>query len=166
MLGLRPRKRQQTTLDRLRYSDSISLGQSPTIRDIELLVRKAGFRALLNLNTEGEPGQILSPHVEATWAHAFELQHERVSIDVANPRSESVDSFLETLQKIGKPVYVHSLRGRRAAALMIVHLALGRRLSASEAFAEAKALGIDCEIEELRAFTESEVDRRTGRGAC
>lgn len=71
------------------------------------LARKAGFRALLNLNTEGEPGQILSPNVEATWAHAFELQHERVSIEVGNLRSEGMYRFLETLQKIGKPVYVH-----------------------------------------------------------
>ena len=128
------------------------------------LARKAGFRALLNLNTEGEPGQILSPNVEATWAHAFELQHERVSIEVGNLRSEGMDRFLETLQKIGKPVYVHSLCGRRAASLMTVHIALERTLSANEAFAEAKALGIDCKIEELRAFTESEVDQRNPGG--
>jgi protein tyrosine phosphatase (PTP) superfamily phosphohydrolase (DUF442 family) len=163
MLGLRLHRRQHTKLDRLRYSDGISLGRSPTIRDIEMLARKAGFRALLNLNTEGEPGQILSPNVEATWAHAFELRHERVSIDAGNLRSEGVDRFLETLQKIRKPVYVHSLRGRRAASLMIIHLALERWLPANEALAEAQALGMDCELEQLRAFTESEVDQRMAR---
>ena len=57
MLGLRPRRRRQATkLDRARYSDGVSLGKSPTIRDIETLARKAGFRAILNLNTEGEGG--------------------------------------------------------------------------------------------------------------
>jgi protein tyrosine phosphatase (PTP) superfamily phosphohydrolase (DUF442 family) len=122
-LGLRPpRRRQRTALDRRRHSAGVSFGKSPTIRDIEMLSRKAGFRALLNLNTEGEPGQVLSPNVEATWAHTFEMQHERVSIDPAVWRSEWVDRFLETLRTIAKPVYVHSLTGRRAATLITVHL--------------------------------------------
>jgi protein tyrosine phosphatase (PTP) superfamily phosphohydrolase (DUF442 family) len=145
---------------RIRYDDGVSLGSSPTIRDIERLARKAGFRALLNLNTEGEPGQILSPNVEATWAHTFEMQHERVSIDLGCLRSEWVDEFLETLREIAKPVYVHSRRGRRAAALMTVHLALDRRISGDGALALAKTLGIDCALEQLQRFTASEADRR------
>jgi len=161
MLGLRPRSSRQTTkLDLVRYSDSVSLGKSPTIRDIETLARKAGIRALLNLNTEGEPGQLLSPNVEATWAHASGLQHERVSSDVGGLRSEWVDRFLDSLQKVRKPVYVHSLRGRRAATVMIIHLALARGLSEEQALAEAKVLGIDCELELLRSFVSSELDQR------
>jgi protein tyrosine phosphatase (PTP) superfamily phosphohydrolase (DUF442 family) len=147
-------------LHRLCYSDSISLGVSPAIRDIERLARKAGFRSLLNLNTEGEPGQRLSPNVEATWAHAYELEHERASIDVATLRSEQVSRFLETLQEIEKPVYVHSLHGRRAKAMMAIHLALERGLGGREALSEARARGLDCELEPLRRFVEAEVDRR------
>lgn len=164
MLGLRPRRQKQvTTLAHVRYSESVSLGRSPTIRDIEKLAREERFRALLDLDTEGEPEQILSPNVEATWAHAFDLQHERVSIDVDALRSRSVDEFLKTLQRIEKPVYVHSLCGRRAAAMMIVHLALERRLSGSGAVAEGKTLGLDCEIEQLRRFIEAEIDERRSR---
>jgi protein tyrosine phosphatase (PTP) superfamily phosphohydrolase (DUF442 family) len=143
----------------LRYSDSISLGESPAIRDIGRLA-KAGFRALLNLNTEGEPGQRLSPNVEATWAHAFALQHERASIDMSTLGSEGADRFLAALAAIDKPVYVHSLHGQRAAAMLTVHLALEHGLSGQEALAEAQARGLDCELEELRRFVESEVDRR------
>jgi protein tyrosine phosphatase (PTP) superfamily phosphohydrolase (DUF442 family) len=150
---------QRTALDRRRYDAGVSLGKSPAIRDIERLARKAGFRALLNLNVEGESGQLLSPNVEATWAHAFAMQHERVSIDLGDLRPESVDRFLETLQKIAKPVYVHSLLGRRAAALMTVQLALERKLSGSDALVEAQTLGLDCTLEPLQRFTVSEVDR-------
>ena len=161
-LGLRPpRGKQRTALDRRKYDDGVSLGKSPTIRDIEMLARKAGFRALLNLNTEGQPGQILSPNVEATWAHTFEMQHERVSIDLRVLRSEWVDQFLETLQEIAKPVYVHSLLGRRAAAMMTVHLALERQISGNDALVEAKALGLDCALEQLQRFIVSEVEKRT-----
>ena len=161
LLSLRPpRRKQRTALDRQRYSDGVFLGKSPTIRDIEMLARKAGFRALLNLNTEGEPAQILSPNVEATWAHTFEMQHERVSIDLLASRSEVVDKFLETMREIAKPVYVHSLLGRRAAALMTIHMALERRISGNEALALAKTHGIDCALEQLQQFTVSEADRR------
>jgi protein tyrosine phosphatase (PTP) superfamily phosphohydrolase (DUF442 family) len=144
----------------LRYSDGVSLGKSPTIRDIETLAREAGFRAILNLNTEGEPGQLLSPNVEATWAHAFDLQHERASSDVGAPRSGWVDTFLETLRRIDKPVYVHSLHGRRAAAVMIIHFALARGLSAEQALAEARAMGIDCEPGQLWRFIGAELEKR------
>jgi len=161
MLGLRTRRRRQAAkLDRVRYSDDVSLGKSPTIGDIETLARKAGFRAILNLNTEGEPGELLSPNVEATWAHAFDLQHERVSSDVGGLRSSWVDTFLDTLWRIRKPAYVHSLHGRRAATLMIIHLGLARMLSAERAVAEAKVLGIDCEDERFRRFIGSELERR------
>jgi len=160
-LGLRPSStRQRTALDRQRYDDGVSFGKSPTIRGIEMLARKAGFRALLNLNAEGEPGQVLSPNVEATWAHTFEMQHERVSIDLGVLRSEWVDRFLETLQKIAKPVYVHSLLGRRAAALMTIHLALERKISGNDALVEAKTLGLECALEQLQRSVVSEVDRR------
>jgi protein tyrosine phosphatase (PTP) superfamily phosphohydrolase (DUF442 family) len=145
---------------RLRYSDLISLGVSPTIRDIGQLARKAGFRALLNLNTEGEPGQRLSPNVEATWAHAFELEHQRASIDVATLRPEQVDRFLEALREIHKPVYVHSLGGQRAKAMMTIHLALERGLGGRQALTQAQGLGLDCGLEPLRGFVEAEVDRR------
>jgi protein tyrosine phosphatase (PTP) superfamily phosphohydrolase (DUF442 family) len=161
MLGFRLRRRRQATkLDRVRYSDDVSLGKSPTIRDIETLARKAGFRAILNLNTEGEPGQLLSPNVEATWAHAFDLQHERVSSDVGGLRSGWVDTFLDTLRRIRKPVYVHSLHGRRAATLIIIHLGLARGLSAERAVAEAEDLGIDCEAEQFRRCVGFELEER------
>lgn len=165
-LGFRPpRSRGRTTLDCHRIDDDLALGSSPTIGDIERLARKAGFRTILNLNMEGEPGQILSPNVEATWAHTFEMQHERVSIDLGLLLPERVDRFLETLRASAKPIFVHSLGGRRAAALTTIHLALARRIPGSEALAAAKALGIDCELESLRRFAVSEVDRRTRHSA-
>jgi protein tyrosine phosphatase (PTP) superfamily phosphohydrolase (DUF442 family) len=161
MLGLRAHPRRQTTkLDLVQYSDGIFLGKSPTIRDIETLARKQGIRTLLNLNTEGEPGELLSPNVEASWAHATDLQHDRVSSDVGGLRSEWVDRFLDTLQRVRKPVYVHSLHGRRAATVMIIHLALARGLPAVQALAEARGHGIDCELEPLRRFIATELELR------
>lgn len=144
----------------LRYGDGVFLGKSPAIRDIERMARKRGFRSVIDLDTEGEPGEILSPNVEASWCHTFELRHERVSMDPAFPIRTTVDRFLDTLERIPKPVYVHSLNGRRAAALITIHLGLQLRLSGEEALERARELGIDCELEHLRRFVRAELDAR------
>jgi hypothetical protein len=71
-----------------------------------------------------------------------------------------VDTCFEKLRRIQKPVYIHSLGGRRAATLMIIHLGLARGLSAERAVAEAGVLGIDCEAEQFRCFVGSELEKR------
>lgn len=160
-LGFRPRTTDaRGPLRVLRASERVFLGRSPGLRDVERLARREGFRALLNLNTEGEPGEVLSPNVEASWAHTFEMQHARAAFTADRPRSEWVDRFLDTLRTVARPVYVHSLGGQRAAALMTIHLALERSLTGPAAVVEAQGLGIVCEPEGLRSFALSEIERR------
>lgn len=142
-----------------RIDADIVFGSSPSAKEIERLA-KLRMRSILNLNTEGEPGEVLSPNVEASWAETFELQHKRVSIDPALLGSVEVDRFLEALRTIEKPAYVHSLHGRRAAAFMILWLALERRKTGNEALNDARELGIECDSEPLRNFAASEANRR------
>ena len=149
----------------VRCDDHVSLGCSPTVRGVEWLALNRGFRAILNLNLEGEPDELLSPNLEATWAHTYEMQHERVSIELSVPAALPVDEFLEALEGIAKPVYVHSRHGRRAAALATIHLALRRRWPGQKALARAEAAGIDCEDPGLKALVVAEVDGRRARPA-
>lgn len=116
----------------VRCDADVSTGPSPDIGQIEWLARRRGFRALLDLNEEGEPGQVLSPNVAASWAHTFGLAHERVSISLERPGEADVERFLATLRAIHKPVYVHSAHGERAAALLAKWFA-GAQVSASGA---------------------------------
>ncbi|TAJ24214.1 MAG: hypothetical protein EPO68_01855 [Planctomycetota bacterium] len=102
----------------IRRDADISLGPSPDIGQIEWLARRRGFRALLDLDEEGEPGQTLSPNVAASWAHTFGLMHERVPISLERPGEADVERFLAVLRALPKPVYVHSAHGARAAALV------------------------------------------------
>lgn len=157
----RARRRKPIGLDRLRHADGVSFGRSPTLRDIEWLARKSGVRSLLNLNTEGETGEHLSPNVEASWAHAFAMQHERVSIDVGVLRSEWVDRFLAQLERMDRPVYVHSLRGQRAKAFVAIQLALQRGQSGAQALAAARAEGLGDASQVLADFVVDEVDQRS-----
>ena len=138
----------------------IAFGRSPTIDELEHLARRHHLRAILNLNTEGEPGEVLSPNVEASWAETFELVHRRVSIDMALMRPEDADRFLDELRRIEKPVYVHSHHGRRAAAFLILWLGVEHQRTGNEALAEARELGLECEADALREFFLSEVNKR------
>ena len=158
--NLRPRTRPRQRLVRFPCGEGLSLGCSPTLADIEDLARKDGLRSLVNLNTEGEPGETMSPNVEASWAHALDLRHERASFAADLPRVGDVDRFLQALGSVPRPVFVHSQHGRRAAAMILVHLGLAQRISGTAAVQAAKGLGITCTLDSLRRFAESEVDRR------
>ena len=161
LAGLGPfRRRRGDALGRRELAGGISLGRSPSLREIETLARKRNVRSLLNLNTEGESGEQLSPNVEASWAHAYALHHERLSIDVGVLRSEWVEAFGETLRRIPKPVYVHSRLGRRAAALMAIHEALAGGMAGGAALERARALGLEGPADALEDFVVAQVDLR------
>ncbi len=85
-----------------RFDSSISAGGQLSRKDIDRLARE-GFRSILNLSEEGEPGQLLSPNVEATWAHANTMEHCRVSVSVDHLHSHWVDRFLEALDELPRP---------------------------------------------------------------
>ena len=143
----------------VRYGSEVALGPAPTIDEIEELERE-GFRSMICLDVEGEERQALTPNVEATWAHTFEMRHERLSVDQHFLDSKLVQRFRALLAAVEKPVYVHSRDGRRAAALMTIEFGRARGLTGAQALEQAAQLGFSCDDERLRAFVLREVDRR------
>jgi uncharacterized protein (TIGR01244 family) len=102
-----------------RLGAGLAAGPQPrTSREVGRIAR-SGFRTIVNLAQEGEPGQELTPNVEATWAHAFGLEHVRVSMD-ERPSPDDVERFLRALRSAARPVFVHSTGGARAAALAAI----------------------------------------------
>lgn len=159
LFSLRPRRLAVARLALQPCGEGLYLAASPTRAQLEALARQ-GLRSVLNLNTEGEPGEPLSPNVEASWAHALDLRHERVSFTVEALRSEDVERFLVTLAALPAPVLVHSLGGRRAAAMGLVHLGRTRGLGGAATVRAARELGLACSLDPLREFVEVELDRR------
>lgn len=159
-IRLRPRPR---TL-RFRCGEGLLFGDSPTLADLQDLARDERLRSVVNLNTEGESEERLSPNVEASWAHALALHHERASFTADQPCGADVERFLHALAHAPRPVLVHSRHGRRAAAMVLIHLGLERGLTGRGAVAAARDLGFACEHEALRRFAEAELDRRVEHG--
>jgi len=159
LFSLRPRRLAVERLALQPCGEGLYLAVSPTRAQLEGLARQ-GIRAVVNLNTEGETGERLSPNVEASWAHVLELRHARVSFTVEALRSEDVERFLVTLAALPAPVLVHSLGGRRAAAMGLVQLGRTRGLGGAAAVCAARELGLACTLDPLRHFVEAELDRR------
>lgn len=144
--------------DLVRLGTDVALGPAPTVDEIEELER-AGFRSMICLDVEGEERQALSPNVEASWAHTFELRHERLSVDPHFLDSDLAQRFRALLAGIEKPVYVHSRDGRRAGALMAIELGRSRGLTGAQALEQAAQHGFPGDDERLRAFVVREVER-------
>ena len=145
---------------RFQLDARVTGGSQPSLKGLERLARE-GFRSVLNLSAEGEPGPQLSPNVEASWVHALAMEHGRLSVFLDDLRSDLVERFQRLLRELPGPVFVESRTGRRAAAFLTIQLALDRSLAADRALAAARDLGMDCELEELRRYVRTEIERRT-----
>jgi len=142
-----------------RLEGGLAGGPQPDRAGLERLAR-LGFRSILNLSAEGEAGLPLSPNVEASWAHALGLVHERQSLFLEHLRSEEVERFRAALARLPRPCFVGSRGGQRAAAFLTLELALARGYSAEVACEAARGAGLEFEDERLRRFVRSELERR------
>ena len=119
-------------------------------RGVEDLWR-TGFRSIVNLAHEGEPGQVLSPNVEASWAHTFELHHARLSVG-HYPSKEEFERLCQLLEELPRPIYLHSTGGERALVLGLASVALRRGWSAEQALREAGSRAIALRSDSLKRF--------------
>lgn len=128
-------------------------------RDLDELARQ-GVRSIVDLREEGEPGQTLSPNVAAAWAHACALEYRRVTVSLEHLHAQLVDRFLQALDASPRPVFVQSAKGLRAAAFLILSLALDQGLDAPRALARARDLELPSITPGLERFVREELLRR------
>jgi uncharacterized protein (TIGR01244 family) len=144
---------------RFRQDDGVLAGGELTRRDLDRLARQ-GVRSIVDLREEGEPGQQLSPNVAAAWAHACDLEYRRVSVSVEHLVPQHADLFLQALEASPRPVYVQSAKGLRAAAFLILSLALDQGLDVPGALGRARALDLPALSPVLERFVREELRRR------
>ncbi len=126
------------------------VGSQVDKRGIEELWR-AGFRSIVNLAHEGEAGQVLSPNIEASWAHTFELDHARLSVG-SFPRKEQFERLCQLCDELTRPIYLHSTGGERALALGLASVARRRGWSGEQALREAESRAIALRSDSLKRF--------------
>ncbi|WP_207540602.1 protein tyrosine phosphatase family protein [Sabulicella rubraurantiaca] len=121
---------------------------------------KEGFKAVVNLRSDGEQNQPLPPAAEGEVVRSTGLKYAHVPVVATAPSHEQVDRFREAVSGMEGPVLVHCASGKRAGAFAILQVAKEEGLSGEEALARAKSLGMDWKSPELENFVRQNLDGR------
>ncbi len=109
-----------------RLTDKVTVGGQPTVDDLREL-RAQGFVAVVNLRTDGEAGQPLSPESEGFAAHEVGLAYHHLPVALPQLDPDHVRCLRDAIQAAPGPVYVHCGAGQRACALGLLATAAVRR---------------------------------------
>lgn len=138
----------------------VACGAVLSIPDLERLVR-LGFKSVLSLDQAGEPGQALSPHVEASWIRALAMTPHWVPVDPARILSEDVDRFVDTVSSVPGPVLVHSNGPERSSAFSTIWVGVTRGLNTSQALRAVADMDLSID-QRCKGLVDRELSRLLG----
>ena len=134
-----------------RLSDKVLVGEQPSADDLARL-REQGITTVVNLRTEGEANQPLSPSEEASLAENMGLSYRHVPVPLAALDPKQVDDVRAAIRNAKGPVYVHCGAGQRACAIAL--LAEESGADPGSLIAKAEAAGFPVTDPHLRSFME------------
>jgi uncharacterized protein (TIGR01244 family) len=146
--------------DRIQISDQITVGAQPSEAELKAMA-DGGIRSIINLRTEGEQMQPISPEQEGRKAEEFGLAYAHVPVSMQDADDALVDRFREELDRAAKPVYVHCRLGKRAGAFVMMDQAVKKDMGGKKTLKTAEDMGFECDEESLAAFVKDYVDART-----
>ncbi len=145
--------------NKMKINDQVTVGPQPSEQEIKQLSQQ-GFKTVVNFRTEGEDEQPLSPDAEGEKVKAAGLNYLHIPVSMKSMGPELVDQFREKYPELPKPVFAHCKSGKRAGAMVMMHMAIEKGMSGEETLQKAEEMGFECEQEELRQFVKSYVDNR------
>lgn len=143
--------------DKMKINSEVTVGGQPTEAELKDLA-KSGFRSIVNLRTDNEDKQPLSPVDEAGVVNDLGITYFHLPVPRGDMRPELVDSFRQRMQSIDTPAFVHCGSGKRAGAFVMIDQAIDEGWSGKETLNRAKEMGFECDAPEIRDFVESYVD--------
>ena len=143
--------------DLKKINDQITVGGQPTADDIAQL-KNDGFRTIVNLRTEGEEDQPMSPDEERQAVEEAGMRYIHLPVSSATMGPETVDKFRAQLPNFEGPTLVHCHAGMRAGAFTMMATATKEGWSGDETLEKAQAMGFECKAPELKQFVRSYVD--------
>ncbi len=123
-----------------RVDATVACGGATEVATLDLL-KKDGFKTVINLRVASEPGA----NVELHQAKAKELGLNYVHIPFSggSPDPKVIDTFLATIaDKTNQPVYVHCASAQRVGTVWLAKRVLQDNYSVEKATDEAHAIGL------------------------
>lgn len=143
--------------DLKKINEQITVSGQPTAEDIAQL-KDTGFRTIVNLRTEGEEDQPMSPAQEQQVVEQAGMKYLHLPVSPASMGPELVDKFRAQITDLPEPLLVHCASGMRAGAFSMMATATEEGWTGDETLEKAKAMGFECKAPELKQFVRSYVD--------
>jgi uncharacterized protein (TIGR01244 family) len=144
---------------RMQIDETITVGGQPDETQLKQLAED-GFKTIVNLRTQGEDDQPLSPGDEGSLVRELGLQYVHYPVDKSGMNPELVDKFRDELPKWQAPVFVHCNTGKRAGAFVMMDRAVSQGWSGEQTLKKAEQMGFECKVPEIKELVSGYVDSR------
>ncbi len=144
--------------DTIQINEHITVGPQPSEEELAQLAAQ-GTKSIVNLRTDGEEDQPLSPAAEGEAVRRLGLEYRHIPVSPQGMKPELVDRFRAEIAKLPAPIHVHCASGKRAGAFSMMHAAVERGATGEQTLEEAKKMGFECDQPELEQFVKSYVDQ-------
>jgi uncharacterized protein (TIGR01244 family) len=143
--------------DKMKINDQVTVGPQPSEEEIAQLAQD-GFQTVVNFRTDGEEEQPLSPAAEGEKVESAGMKYLNIPVSMESMGPEQVDQFRSQFKDLSKPLYAHCKSGKRAGAMVMMHMAVEQGMTGDQTLQKAEDMGFECEKEELRTFVKNYVD--------
>lgn len=141
----------------MQMNEQLTVGGQPSLEELRQLADE-GFRTIVNLRTEGEEDQPLSPEEEGTEVRQLGMEYVHFPVDKEQMNEELENEFRERLGTFSAPVFVHCSSGKRAGAFVVMDQAIGAGWSGEETLQKAEEMGFECKDTKIRDFVKNYVN--------
>jgi uncharacterized protein (TIGR01244 family) len=143
----------------MKIDDDVSVGGQLNTSQLKQLAAD-GFKTVVNLQTDGETDQLLSPEAEGTKVRATGMQYVHFPVSMVTMNPEKVDEFRQKLKKWTAPVFVHCSSGKRAGAFVMMDRAVKGGWTGDDTLTKAARMGFECDVAAIKAFVRYYVNSR------
>ena len=144
----------------MKINDQVTVGPQPTEDELQKLGQQ-GFRSVVNFRTQGEEEQPLTPQAEGKKVRFAGMEYLHIPVSMKAMGPELVDQFREKFADLPKPVFAHCKSGKRAGAMVMMHMAVEQGMTGEQTLQTAKEMGFECDQPELEQFVRQYVDSHT-----
>lgn len=144
----------------MKINEQVTVGPQPSEAQLKEL-REEGFKSVVNFRTEGEEDQPLSPETEGEKVKEWGMGYCHLPVSKESMGPETVDQFREKFAELPKPMFAHCSKGKRAGAMVMMHIASEQGMTGEQTLQKAEEMGFECDQPELVEFVKSYVDSHT-----
>lgn len=141
----------------MQINNQVTVGPQPSEQDIQQLSEQ-GFKTVVNFRTEGEDEQPLSPNAEGEKVQVAGMDYLNIPVAMKSMGPELVDQFRAKFDDLPKPVFAHCKSGKRAGAMVMMHMAVEQGMTGEQTLQQAEQMGFECDQPELEEFVKNYVD--------